>query len=96
MAITDYNADILARHAAIVMGDDAEQFFKTDLGRYVLGVAEQEIHAELTNLMSIPPEQTDRIRQSQTRIERVRLAIQWLNEVIAIGRQEQERIQTEE
>ena len=46
--------------------------------------------------MSINPEDTDRIRQSQTRIERVRLAIQWLNEVIAIGRQEQERIQTEE
>jgi hypothetical protein len=80
----------------VVLGDDAEQFFQTDLGRYVLGAAEQEIHAELNNLMSIQPEDVNKVRQSQTRIERVKLAIQWLNEVIAMGRQEQERIQIEE
>lgn len=96
MGLQDFNAEILSRHTVIVLGDDAEQFFHTDLGRYILGVAEQEIQAELSFLMNADPDDTKAIKDSQTRIERARLAIQWLNEVIAEGRQEQERILSEE
>lgn len=92
----NFNAEILARHTVIVLGDDAEQFFHTDLGRYILGAAEQDIHAEIETLIVTDPEDKQTIRKAQTRIERVRLAIQWLNEVIARGRQEQERILIEE
>jgi len=92
----NFNQDILSRNTTIVLGDDAEQFFKTDIGRYVVGVANQEIQDGYVQLEEADPEDSKLIRKVQNKIAQARLAILWLNEVIAMGRQEQQQIISEE
>jgi hypothetical protein len=81
------NTQILSSLAAIDIGTSAEQFFKTDLGRYLLGVSKQESAEYVHELKNVSPVDTKSIMDLQIKIKSTELAITWLKEAILSGEQ---------
>ena len=81
------NTQIISSLAAIDIGASAEQFFKTDLGRYLLGVSKQESTEYVNELKDVNPLDTKSIMDLQIKIKSVELAIIWLKEAILAGEQ---------
>lgn len=73
--------------AEAVLGRESEDFFKSDLGRYLLGRAEQEEQEASEKLASVASWRRRRIQQLQNEIWRARSVRQWLSELIQAGRQ---------
>ena len=71
----------------ILLGDDAEEFFKSDLGRYVLESALEEINLAVTKLKTVSPWDTNAIIELQTKIRIAEAAPGWLNDAIRAGRE---------
>lgn len=86
--------DILSADA--IIGDDAQRFMDSDLGRVVLGLAEQEGLEALENLKGTPPEDSNRIRELQNIIWRSESFKRWLSELITDGEQALRSIQHDE
>lgn len=75
----------------ILLGDDADQFFKSDLGKYIQARARHEIITAQNDLVKVDPEDSKAIREIQNRIKIARAVPDWLNEAILSGRQELEQ-----
>ena len=71
----------------ILLGDDAEVFFKSDLGQYVLQSAIEEVDAALEQLKEVNPEDVKKVRELQNRIKIAEAAPRWLRDAIHSGRQ---------
>jgi hypothetical protein len=65
----------------------AEEFFNTDLGRYILGRSRQEASEAMDRLRYVQPEDAAAIRKYQMEIKIAEAAVTWLSEVIIQGRQ---------
>lgn len=78
--------DFRQLQAEVIIGKDAEQFFKTDLGKYVLGCAQQDIDRATQELMQADPNDAKEIIRLQNQANVAQTAIQWLNDAIIIGR----------
>jgi hypothetical protein len=74
-------------YADCMLGRDAEDFFKSEIGRYVLARADEVIQEATGKLKVIPAQETDKIRNLQLLIAKAEGAIQWLNEQIYAGKQ---------
>jgi hypothetical protein len=79
------STDLLIAEA--VLGRDAQEFFASDLGRYILGRAQQEKAEALAQLARVSPWRRNRIRQLQAEVWRVESLASWLAELINSGRQ---------
>lgn len=74
--------------AEFSMGSDAEAFLESEIGRYVLGIAQQEIQENVNKLLD---ENVHFCKdESVKRAQRARDAIQWLLSAVSAG-QEAER-----
>jgi hypothetical protein len=84
------------RLAVLMLCDEAERFFSSQLGKYVLGVSEQEVRAAVEDLKTVDPTDANKIRELQAKISTAEAAILWMAETIANGRQEMQIIDQEE
>lgn len=72
----------------ILIGDDAENFFKSRIGKYVLSKSEQEIHDAMIALTVVDPYATEDIQALQNKIHNAEQALIWLKDAIMAARQE--------
>lgn len=76
---------VLAAEALI--GDDAEAFIRSELGRTILGIAKQEAQSAMEQLKSASAADQDKIRALQNEIWRAEQFEDWLLELIDRGAQ---------
>lgn len=74
-------------YAEAMLGKDAEEFLKTDLGRYLLAKAREEELEAFDALAMTSTWRRRRIRELQNRVWRARQFKDWLAEMIVIGQQ---------
>lgn len=82
--------------AEAVLGRDAQEFLGTELGRYVLGRAEQEEQEALDQLSHTSPWRRNRIQQLQNEVWRARSMRQWLGELIQAGKQAEQQLEEDD
>jgi hypothetical protein len=73
--------------AQAILGKDAEEFLNTDIGRYLVGCAEQEIADATDKLFKVSPWRRRRIAELQSQVWRAQSFQTWLAEIITTGRQ---------
>lgn len=73
--------------AEAVLGKDAEEFLKSELGRYIIGRAEEEERDAIDKLSTVSSWRRGRIRDLQAQIWRARSIKSWLAEMIQAGKQ---------
>lgn len=71
--------------AEMVIGDDARRFLESELGRTILGMADQEKTGALLGLASVDPDESAKIRELQNVIWRANAFAGWLAELIQRG-----------
>jgi uncharacterized protein YbjT (DUF2867 family) len=72
--------------AEAILGRDAEEFLASELGRYLVGRAEQEEREAVEQLARVSSWRRRRIRELQDDIWRARSVRQWLAEMVSAGR----------
>lgn len=77
--------DELIAHASI--GEESASFMESELGRCILGMAEQEVLAAQLSLETIAANDATEIIRLQERIRLARLFPQWLGELVVKGEQ---------
>lgn len=77
--------DILIAEASI--GEESASFIESELGRCILGMAEQEVLAAQLSLETIAANDATEIIRLQERIRLARLFPQWLGELVVKGEQ---------
>ncbi len=73
--------------AEAVLGRDAEEFFASELGKYLAGCAEQEEREALDALAYVDPSEYKQVVMLQNRVWRAKAFMGWLREVIVAGQQ---------
>lgn len=68
-----------------LLGEEADKFLKGDLGRYLIGCAEQEIQEALLALETADPGEAKDIQKLQNRVWRARSFSDWLKELVIRG-----------
>ena len=76
-----------ALKAEVLIGDDAKTFIESELGRTILGMAEQDVERALVVLDGADPADTKAMAIIQNRIWRARSFKAWLIELINNGEQ---------
>lgn len=69
------------------LGRDAQEFFASDLGRYLVGRCQQEKADAQDQLSRVSPWRRNRIRQLQNEVWRSESVVSWLAELITSGAQ---------
>ena len=69
------------------LGDEAERFFETELGQYVIGRSLQEVADQQRRFEEASNDDTKLMQEVHFKQSVARLAVKWLNEAIHSGRQ---------
>ena len=77
-----------------ILGKDAADFFKTEIGQYVIGRAQIEIEQAKNDLVEANPYNEQDIMKLQSAIRTAQKAIRWLNDAIKAGEGAEHNIQT--
>ena len=72
--------------AEAALGRDAREFFDTDLGRYMVGCAQQEYAAAMAKLKTVAWWRRKRIVQLQNEAWRAEQFMVWLRDLIMQGK----------
>ncbi len=80
--------------AEAVLGRDAEDFLRSELGRYLLGRFEQEEREALEALCDMCPTSPEEIRKHQNAVWRARHAKQWLVDLVSAGQHAETILET--
>lgn len=83
-----------ALYAEAMLGRDAEEFIGSDLGRYMIGRAEQEEREAMELLAKVSPWRRRRIAELQNRIRLAQRFKGWLAELVHIGKQAMDQLET--
>lgn len=75
--------DALAAEA--ILGDEAKKFLNGDLGRYMKGVAEQEVEEAILDLEKTDPSDMKKVWEIKNRIWRARNFSAWLLDLVQKG-----------
>jgi hypothetical protein len=67
------------------IGDESRKFLESDLGKTLIGMAEQEILLAQEALETIDPTKTEEIRSLQNQAKIARNFQQWLTELVDKG-----------
>lgn len=73
--------------AEAMIGKDAEEFIRSDIGRYIIGCAEQEAQEALDQLKRVYPWRRRKITELQNKIWRAESIQSWLAELVIKGQQ---------
>lgn len=82
--------------AEILVGDEAVNFFKGDVGRAMVGIAKQEHMQALLELETVAWWRRRRIKQLQFQAWRSRSFISWLQELVIKGYQASKALDEDE
>lgn len=74
-------------YAQALLGQDADDFFSSDLGRYIIGMALQDEKAASSELREVDPTDAAKVSNLQIKANTPALAIQWLANAIEEGRE---------
>jgi len=74
-------------YAEVILGEDADLFFKTEIGKYILARSKEQTHEATEELKNIEFFKSQEIAQLQMKIKIAELAIKWLNDMFVAGRQ---------
>lgn len=88
--------DQAALYAQAVLGRDAEQFMASELGRTMLGFAQQEAETAVLQLKAVAPWRRRRIAELQNTIRRAESFGAWLRELRVRGQQALHLLENEE
>ena len=80
MAEPIHDTAVATMEAEIRLGDEAIQFFNSNLGRYVIGCSKQEVD-EIKDLL-LTETDSETISRLQQRAAVAEMAVEWLKEVI--------------
>lgn len=69
------------------IGDEARKFVESDLGKTLLGMAQQEVARAQEELETVDPLDTKKVVALQNQAKNGRNFEQWLNELISKGEQ---------
>jgi hypothetical protein len=83
-------------YAEAILGKDAEEFMASDVGRYLLGRAEQEADEANDKLKRISPWRRRRITELQNEIWRAESVKGWLIEIIRAGEAAEHALEQQE
>ena len=92
--MTDLGTQTL--YAEAILGKDAEEFLKSDLGRYMLARAEDEEREAMEALAKVWPWRRRRIEQLQSQLWRARSFKNWMGEMIIAGKQALQQLESRE
>lgn len=67
------------------LGDEAKRFLESDLGRCLVGMAQQEVMAAQEALETVDPNQAEEIRALQNKAKLGRQFDEWLHELVDQG-----------
>jgi hypothetical protein len=73
--------------AEAMIGRDAEDFVQSDIGKYILGCAEQEAIEAMDQLKRVYPWRRRKITELQNKIWRAESLQTWLAELVISGKQ---------
>ena len=79
------NASLDELIAEAELGEEAKNFIQGDLGRFLLGCANQEIEAAHEALEDVKPSEKEKIRELQNAVWRARSFTKWLVELVSRG-----------
>ena len=82
--MSDDNKELFAE---AMMGRDAEDFIQSDIGRYIIGCAEQEAQEAMQQLKTVSSWRRRRIIELQNKIYRAESIQSWLAELVIKGTQ---------
>lgn len=82
--------------AEAALGRDSEEFFRSDLGRYLIGCAQQEYAEAGAKLKSVPWWRVFRITELQNQMWRSEQFMVWLRDLIIKGRAAESTLREEE
>lgn len=71
--------------ATAELGDEAKRFLESDLGKVMLGLAQQEVELAQEDLEEVEPTDTAEIRKLQNQAKVGRWFEKWLRELLADG-----------
>lgn len=92
--MTDLSTQAL--YAEAMLGKDAEEFLGSDLGRYMLGRAQQDEQEALELLAKVSPWRRRRITELQNRIRLAQNFKGWLIELVQVGKQAMDQLETQQ
>jgi hypothetical protein len=72
--------------AEALLGEEAEKFLESAVGRYLIGAAQQEVAAAQEDLENADPSNEKAIRDIQCRAKVGRMIEKWLLELVDKGR----------
>lgn len=72
--------------AEAMLGQDAQDFLNSDIGRYLVGMAEQEEQEAIDLLSRVSPWRRRRIAELQNQIWRARTVKGWLVAMVTAGK----------
>lgn len=67
------------------IGDEAKRFLESDLGKTILGMAQQEVDAAFVKFRMVDPGDKETVRAIQNEIWRAESFVQWLKELFDRG-----------
>lgn len=79
--------------AEIDLGVQAREFVNSDLGRYIIGCAQQEIADAQDKLERISPWRRRRIQEVQNQAWRARTLLAWIRSLLVSGKAAEDAIQ---
>jgi len=79
--------DVETLGAEAILGDEADKFMRSDLGKIVLGLAAQEAELAMDKLKTVDPANYKLIQGLQNEIWRAESIERWLRELIIEGDQ---------
>lgn len=85
-----------ALYAEAILGQDAEEFLKSELGRYLLARSEEEETEALEALAKVAPWRRRKIAELQAKLWRARSFRSWLGEMIVTGKQALQQLEARE
>ena len=68
------------------LGIEAQQFTNSNLFRYMVGRAKSEIEKQTAKLVDVDPDNAKGIRDIQNMINKPKMALSWIEEVIKAGK----------
>jgi hypothetical protein len=77
-------------------GIEVEQFLSSDIGRYMVGRAENEEHEALQALAQVDPIDAKKVERLQNQVWRARSIQQWLAQAVQAGLMAQHQIEIED
>ena len=79
--------DLRILRAEYEIGQAADAFWHSELGKYILGCAEQDTDAAMAKYKDVDPEDAKSIRELQNEVDGPARALNWLNGAIIRGRE---------